>query len=108
MTCNPRLESDVSQATATNVYLMLYPRPAVQAAWGDRPDLMDDLWALLRQIGQDELLLEGRTYGGGLNKPVLSGAEAIEPRELARVRLPDVPWLRELETEPRQLVLWER
>ncbi len=54
-----------SRAKATNVYLLLYPRPAVQAAWEARPALMDELWALLRQVGQGELLLEGRTYGRG-------------------------------------------
>jgi hypothetical protein len=37
-----------SRATATDVYLMLYPKPAVQAAREANPALMDELWALLR------------------------------------------------------------
>lgn len=88
-----------SLATATNVYLMLYPKQAIQAACEATPGLMDRLWALLRQIGEEELLSAGRVYGGGLNK--------IEPRELARVRLPNVAWLRDLAIVPKQLALWE-
>jgi len=89
-----------SQATAPNVYLMLYPTPTVRQACEDDPRLLNALFDLLKRASDEQILYEGRTYGGGLNK--------IEPKELARVLLPDDPILQVIEARTRQLVLLER
>lgn len=68
-----------SRATAANVYLLLYPRPALERATAADPGLMRTLWTALSAVPTDVLLGEGRVYGGGLHK--------LEPRELARVPL---------------------
>ncbi|MBI1928651.1 N-6 DNA methylase [Candidatus Poribacteria bacterium] len=88
-----------SLATAPNVYLMLYPTPEVQRACEKDANLLDRLFCLLKCARDEHLLYEGRTYGGGLNK--------IEPKELARVPLPDDPLLEIISTRPKQLVLLE-
>jgi len=66
-----------SAATATNVYLLLYPRPMLSRALKATPDLAREVWRILKQISPESLLGEGRVYGGGLHK--------LEPRELANV-----------------------
>ena len=63
-----------SKATATNVYLMLYPKPALAKALLERPELLKQVWQPLNQISDEVLMGEGRVYGGGLHK--------LEPREL--------------------------
>lgn len=66
-----------SQATAANVYLLLYPRPAVVKALESDPKLGPLIWKFLDAIPPGTLLGEGRIYGGGLYK--------MEPKELANV-----------------------
>jgi hypothetical protein len=66
-----------SQATAANVYLMLYPIPALAKALEDAPQLARQIWEFLDSIPSATLLGEGRVYGGGLYK--------MEPKELANV-----------------------
>jgi adenine-specific DNA-methyltransferase len=66
-----------SQATAANVYLLLYPKPALARALAGNPDLGRQIWQFLNAIDAATLLGEGRVYGGGLYK--------MEPRELANV-----------------------
>ena len=66
-----------SQATAANVYLLLYPKPALARALAGNPDLGRQIWEFLNAIDAATLLGEGRVYGGGLYK--------MEPRELANV-----------------------
>lgn len=66
-----------SNATAANVYLLLYPKPRLQAALKDNPLLTVNVWEALRSITGDMLMGEGRIYGGGLHK--------MEPRELSNV-----------------------
>ena len=66
-----------SQATAANVYLMLYPKPPLAHALQQRPALVKTVWSLLNDIETSALLGEGRVYGGGLHK--------LEPKELAHV-----------------------
>ncbi|MEG4940763.1 hypothetical protein [Microcoleus sp. F4-D5] len=63
-----------SMATATNVYLMLYPKPALAKALLEKPELLKEVWQALDRISDDVLMGEGRVYGGGLHK--------LEPREL--------------------------
>jgi len=66
-----------SQATAANVYLLLYPKPQVARALVSNPGLKRQVWQALNRCGEGALLDEGRVYGGGLHK--------LEPRELANV-----------------------
>lgn len=70
-----------SKATVANVYLAMYPTPTLARAIADDADLVRKLWAFLNRITPDQLLGEGRVYGGGLHK--------LEPRELANVPVPD-------------------
>ena len=63
-----------SRATATNVFLMLYPKSAVAKALLDKPELLKEVWQALERISDEALMSEGRVYGGGLHK--------LEPREL--------------------------
>ena len=66
-----------SDATAPNVYLMLYPKGALAKAIAQSPQVKRQVWHLLNGIGSKEMLNEGRVYGGGLHK--------LEPKELGRV-----------------------
>jgi hypothetical protein len=63
-----------SKAMATNVYLMLYPKPALEKTLKDKPELLKEIWQALNQISNETLMGEGRVYGGGLHK--------LEPKEL--------------------------
>jgi adenine-specific DNA-methyltransferase len=73
-----------SEATAPNVYLLLYPKPALAAACRNDAEVIDRLFGALGEIANG-LARGGRIYGGGLNK--------IEPRELAAMELPE--WVRQ-------------
>jgi adenine-specific DNA-methyltransferase len=88
-----------SQATATNVYLMLYPKPSLQELLNRDPNLLEEIWTVLNRIPLDNLLKEGRVYGGGLYK--------IEPKELRRVSSDELLHLilRHQEVEPRTKTL---
>jgi len=66
-----------SQATAHNVYLMLYPKSRLQEALRDHPELEAKVFEALQRITPSQLLSEGRVYGGGLHK--------VEPKELAQI-----------------------
>lgn len=66
-----------SQATAANVYLMLYPKNPLRQLLNERPDLKRQIWQLLNEISPKVMLDEGRVYGGGLHK--------LEPKELGNV-----------------------
>jgi hypothetical protein len=90
-----------SQATAPNVYLMLYPKPRLQQLFLDSPDMRRLIWRALNRIPMETLIGEGRLYGGGLHK--------IEPNELgnapADVIAEDVPQL--AHKSVRQLALFD-
>lgn len=64
-----------SQATAANVYLLLYPKLGVARYLEKHPHDRKLIWEGLRSISTESLIQEGRVYGGGLYK--------LEPRELA-------------------------
>lgn len=66
-----------SDATAANVYLLLYPKPVLVHALTVAPDLGRKVWEFFESIAPETLLGEGRVYGGGLYK--------MEPKELANV-----------------------
>ena len=66
-----------SNATAANVYLMLYPKGPIERALQDRPELKRQVWESLNEICPEAMLREGRVYGGGLHK--------LEPKELGNV-----------------------
>jgi hypothetical protein len=66
-----------SQATAHNVYLMLYPTGPLRAALKAHPELHVRVFEALQRITPSQMLSEGRVYGGGLHK--------VEPKELAQI-----------------------
>jgi len=66
-----------SQATAHNVYLMLYPRGRFGHALKENPNLELHVFEALKRITPAQFFSEGRVYGGGLHK--------VEPNELAKV-----------------------
>ena len=71
-----------SKAIAANVYLMLYPKPALERVLQKTPSLQRKLWKALNQIPAATLMGEGRVYGGGLYK--------MEPKELANASIPGI------------------
>jgi hypothetical protein len=66
-----------SQATAHNVYLLLYPKGQLRDALAANPDLAEQVFVALQHITPAQLISEGRVYGGGLHK--------VEPKELAQI-----------------------
>ena len=66
-----------SQATAHNVYLMLYPRGPLREALIQNPELEGVVFKALGHITTAQMISEGRVYGGGLHK--------MEPSELAQI-----------------------
>lgn len=66
-----------SQATAPNVYLVLYPRGALKEVLHAHPELAEQVFTFLNSIGADMLRSGGRVYGGALHK--------VEPKELANL-----------------------
>ena len=71
-----------SQATVANVYLAMYPTPLLARAMERDPTLIRRVWKLLNELTAEQLLSEGRVYGGGLHK--------LEPKELANVAVPGI------------------
>lgn len=66
-----------SDAIVANSYLILYPLPNLQAALNNCSALHEMVIDALNNITVNELLDEGRVYGGGMHK--------MEPKELANV-----------------------
>lgn len=81
-----------SRAVATNSFLMLYPKPIWRHQMQRNPELITQVWELLSAITTDDLVNEGRTYGGGLEK--------IEPSELGNVPVLRLAELLQLVPEP--------
>jgi len=68
-----------SQATAANVFLLLYPKAPLQKLIEANPGLLRSLWQRLNNLSADEMIYQGRTYGGNLHK--------LEPKELANATI---------------------
>jgi adenine-specific DNA-methyltransferase len=66
-----------SDATAHNVYLMLYPKTPLQEALKNHPELAAKVFEALQAVTASQFISEGRVYGGGLHK--------VEPKELAQI-----------------------
>ncbi len=66
-----------SQAIIANVYLAMYPTPLLLRYLSRDPGLIRRIWQVLNAMTPQQLLDEGRVYGGGLHK--------LEPKELANV-----------------------
>jgi adenine-specific DNA-methyltransferase len=66
-----------SQATAPNVYLLLYPKGVLQEALKREPTLHAEVFAALESLDTNAITGNGRVYGGGLYK--------MEPKELASI-----------------------
>ena len=64
-----------SVATASNIYLLLYPKPVLAEPAANDPGIIRTIRKYLNEVDPDEFLACGRVYGGGLRK--------MEPRELA-------------------------
>jgi hypothetical protein len=73
-----RFYRNYSQAIVANVYLMLYPRPALRN-YLYLDDFLDAVFERLLALDLQQVLYHGRSYGGGLDK--------IEPNELQRIAL---------------------
>jgi hypothetical protein len=79
----------------------MYPTPLLTRAMKNDKTFIRKVWRALNTIGNEQLLSEGRVYGGGLFK--------LEPKELANVDasaiaelIPDL----QLEEKTEQLVLF--
>lgn len=81
-----------SKATVANVYLAMYPTPTLSAALVRDPSLIRGIWRILNRITPEQLLGEGRVYGGGLHK--------LEPKELANVPVPEIAQMLPLDFRP--------
>ena len=90
-----------SRATVANVYLAMYPTLRLARVLKSDKTLMHKIWCVLNTISTEQLLSEGRVYGGGMFK--------LEPKELANV---DATAIAELiphlhvEGKPEQLTMF--
>jgi len=66
-----------SQAIASNLYLLLYPKAQLAEAIDKNPSLKYDVFNALNKISSNDIISNSRVYGGGLYK--------LEPRELGNV-----------------------
>ncbi|MCO6438453.1 MAG: Eco57I restriction-modification methylase domain-containing protein [Phycisphaerae bacterium] len=88
-----------SDATAANVYLLLYPKVALSACIEKEPGVLRQVFECLQKVSGDLLIGQGRVYGGSLHK--------LEPRELASVPVPALRQVVPELCEHRQLALFD-
>lgn len=70
-----------AHSTATNSYLMMYPKDEYLHLFRDK-DFTKKVWSILSLIPKEILLAYGRSYGGGLLK--------WEPKELESIPCPEL------------------
>ncbi len=70
-----RFIANHSQAIAANTYLLLYPKEPLKRILTIHPERLIDIRDALGRITPEDMIREGRVYGGGLHK--------VEPKELA-------------------------
>jgi len=70
----------------------MYPKPFLSEALSRDPELIRHVWKILDGITLDQLLGEGRGYGGGLHK--------LEPKALANAPVPEIAELLPKEHRP--------
>ena len=66
-----------SKAIVANSYLILYPKPVLEALLVRQPEMAKLFWKTLNSVTEVAMVDEGRVYGGGMHK--------LEPSELANV-----------------------
>lgn len=76
-----------SKAIVANSYLILYPKPEVEKAITENPNMDKQLHEILGLITGKAMQDEGRVYGGGMHK--------MEPKELANVPAAEIGFLLE-------------
>ncbi len=86
-----------SSATVANVYLAMYPKPQLAKAVEQDATILRHAWEMLNRITPEQLMGEGRVYGGGLRK--------LEPGELANV---DASEIAELIPDFKQILSGEQ
>lgn len=84
-----------SNATATNGFLLLYPKGVLADFLAHHPDAIDEVHAALNSFTPEELRNGGRAYGGGLHK--------IEPSELAALDGSRIRAIIRASAEPNEL-----
>lgn len=90
-----------SRATACNTFLLLYPKPQLARILERDPAHKRTVWSFLNAITPEELLGNGRVYGGGLHK--------MEPKELRNVSADAlIQQLPELAPEGRQAEMFDK
>jgi adenine-specific DNA-methyltransferase len=70
-----------SRATVANVYLAMYPTPTLSHALARDPHLVHRVWRKLNAITPEQLLGEGRVYGGNCR----TSARCRAPRETSQL-----------------------
>ena len=71
-----------SIATASNTFLMLYPKSLLADSVKTNPNIIRNIWEYLSKIEPIALFGHGRVYGGGLHK--------LEPKELCNLPADDL------------------
>lgn len=87
-----------SKAIAGNTYLMLYPKRALANLLERKPDTANDILDFLNSIPPEDMVSQGRVYGGGLYK--------LEPKELANVAIDTLAEYMPVENGANQLALF--
>ncbi len=68
-----------TEAITTNVYLLLYPKENYWLCLTDT-ELLNEVWQRLNEVTNEQFIINGREYGGGLHK--------LEPKELLNLAVP--------------------